>query len=44
VVRSLFILISAFSLGLGGLVVYTVLAIVMPPPPDGFDLQDYRKQ
>jgi len=44
VVRSLFILISIFSLGFGGLVAYTVLAIVMPSPPGGFDLHDYRKQ
>lgn len=44
VVRSLFILGSVFSLGLGGIVIYTILAIIMPPPSDGFNLQDYRKQ
>ncbi|HST51407.1 MAG TPA: PspC domain-containing protein [Pyrinomonadaceae bacterium] len=44
VVRSLFILASVFSLGLGGLVIYTILAIIMPPPSDGFNLHDYRKQ
>jgi phage shock protein C len=44
VVRSLFILASFFSLGFAGLVVYSVLAMVMPPPPMGFDLQDHREQ
>ena len=44
VVRSLFILASVFSLGLGGLIIYTILAIVMPPPSDGFNLQNHRKQ
>jgi phage shock protein C len=43
-IRYLFIFASFFSLGLGGLVIYTVLAIMMPPPSDGFNLQDYRKQ
>jgi phage shock protein C len=44
VVRSLFILVSVLSLGFAGLIFYTVLAIVMPAPPAGFDLQDHRKQ
>lgn len=43
-IRFLFFTAAVFGLGIGGLVVYTILALVMPPPAEGFDLQKYRKQ
>jgi phage shock protein C len=46
VVRMGWILGSLLSAGLGGIVTYTILAFVMPPPEDKnkFRLEDFRVQ
>jgi len=46
VVRGLWLLFSLLFAGLGGLLIYTILALVMPPPDRGgkFRLDDYRVQ
>jgi phage shock protein C len=46
VVRMLCILFSILGAGFGGLITYTILAFVMPPPdgPRKFKLDDFRVQ
>lgn len=46
VVRGLWMLFSLLFAGVGGLLIYTILALVMPPPDRGgkFRLDDFRVQ
>ena len=41
--RALFVVGSFFFLGIGGVILYALLAWTMPPP-NNFDLEDFRAQ
>ncbi|MCM3873095.1 MAG: PspC domain-containing protein [Pyrinomonadaceae bacterium] len=43
-IRALFVLVTIFSLGFGGVVLYALLSWMMPPPSGGFNLEDFREQ
>ena len=43
-VRALYVLLSVASAAFPGIAVYLVLWWVMPPPPRGFELEDFRVQ
>ena len=46
VVRTLWFFGSVLSFGIGGIVLYTILALVMPPPDPGskFNIENFRVQ
>ena len=42
-IRALFVIVSVFFLGIGGVLLYAILAWTMPPPRN-FNLEDFRAQ
>jgi len=42
-IRALFVIVSVFFLGIGGVLLYALLAWTMPPPRN-FNLEDFRAQ
>lgn len=42
-IRALFLILSIFFLGIGGVLLYALLAWTMPPPRN-FNLEDFRAQ
>lgn len=42
-IRALFVMVSILFLGIGGVVLYTILAWAMPPPHN-FNIDDFRAQ
>jgi phage shock protein C len=42
-IRALFVIVSVFFLGIGGVLLYALLAWAMPPPRN-FNLEDFRAQ